>query len=623
MEGFEKTRQCSIGSNLYYLLPHSVAKLSPQQVARLDTLDTFDGGLLPVTVLTCNRPCFTNHDAESVCEKFSLKDDVWCQAFLKVVVLQQPRHLHCELRTDTPILFINTSDRRLANGPYVVCKATGRIHPVCRLYKDTHHAFVKAILPIRTRKDNFHTFSLSASESPMSSIGRLPSTSQQRMIAVPSRLYTMPSKSRPLAGLRIAVKDTIHLQGLKTGYGNNAWHELYPPAKTTAPAIKLLLAAGAVVVGKLKTSEFCEGVDPHQWIGSTCPVNPRGDGEQKPSSSSTGSAVAAAAYPWLDCTIGTDTGGSIRHPAGVNGLFGNRPTQTAISLVGVLGATDLLNTLGIFARDAATFGKIARKYKLLYPVRSLQQEHPSPHRWFPNPLADPSKLSEAEKKIEAFVLRLEQHLCCERTAFNLDELWRAMKPRGQPDSLDEATGPIYSALVSYSALHAGGINDFLASYASSHSGAAPQLSDIVSKRLEYGRSLTHAQIAQHLDSMAVFARWVENVLFGPPDEEAITLLIFPQSFGVPDYRDDMPKHECVIYDQFSVYSFGYLVGCPDYTVPIGEVPFVSRVTGETGYLPVSLSVVARRGNDVPLFDILTLLEEKGVLSAVKAGRRMY
>lgn len=113
-----------------------------------------------------------------------------------MVVLQQPRHLHFEVRTDTTILFINTSDRKLANGPYVVCKATGRIHPVCRLYKDTHHAFLKAILPIRTRKGNFRTF-----KSPLSSIERLPSSSKQRMIAVPSRLYSTPSKSRPLAGV--------------------------------------------------------------------------------------------------------------------------------------------------------------------------------------------------------------------------------------------------------------------------------------------------------------------------------------------------------------------------------------------------------------------------------------
>ncbi len=393
------------------------------------------------------------------------------------------------------------------------------------------------------------------------------------------------------------------------------------------------------MVGKLQTSEFCEGVDPHQWIGSTCPINPRGDGEQRPSSSSTGSAVAAAAYPWLDCTIGTDTGGSIRHPAGVNGLFGNRPTQTAISLVGVLGAPRRLNTLGVFARDATTFGKIgtqllpssfkpliprsARKYKLLYPVRSLQHEHVDPHQWFPNPLADTSKLTAAEKKIEAFVLQLEQHLSCEREAFNLDELWRAMKPRGQPDSLDDATGHIYSALVSYSALHEGGIDRFLAAYASSHQGSAPEISAIVRKRLEYGRSLTRRDMARHLDAMAVFAHWVENVLFGPPDEEAITLLVFPQSFGRPAYRDEIPARERVLYDRFSAYAFGYLVGCPDYAVPIGEVPFVSRVTGKPGLLPVSLSMVARRGNDVPLFDVLTLLEERGVLSAVKAGRSMY
>lgn len=425
---------------------------------------------------------------------------------------------------------------------------------------------------------------------------------------------------------------------MKTGFGNNAWRDQYPRAKTTAPAIELLLAAGAVVVGTVKTSEFGEGVDPHQWIGSTCPVNPRGDGEQKPSSSSTGSAVAAAAYPWLDCTIGTDTGGSIRHPAGVNGLFGNRPTQSAVDLLGVYSATDLLNTVGIFARDATMFSRIgtqllprtfqplvpqsARKYKLLYPVRSFGQEATNPTRWFPSPLEDPSRLSEAEKQLEMFVKELEDSLACSRIPFNLDELWRAMKPRGQPSSLDEATGHIYSALVSYSAIHTGGINDFVKDFAASHAGAEPKISSIVKQRHEYGRSLKPSEIAKHLDSMRVFATWVEDVLFGPTDEEAITLLIFPQSFGMPNYRDEWSK-DLVAYEKFSIYSFGYLVGCPDYTIPVGEVPFVSKFTGETAYLPVSLSMVARRGKDVPLFEVLTMLEGNGVLKGVKTGRKMY
>ena len=191
----------------------------------------------------------------------------------------------------------------------------------------------------------------------------------------------------------------IRLQD-KTGFGNNAWHESYPLEKTTAPAIILFIAAGAIIVGKVKTCEFSEGVDPHQWIGSACSMNPRGDGEQKPSSSSTRSAVAAAAYSWLDCSIGSDTGGSIRHPAVVNGLFGNRPTQSDIDLSGLYSATDLLDTLDIFARDAGTFSRIgtqllqasfqplvprpAQKYKLLYPVRSLHEGTSNPHRWFPS-----------------------------------------------------------------------------------------------------------------------------------------------------------------------------------------------------------------------------------------------
>jgi Asp-tRNA(Asn)/Glu-tRNA(Gln) amidotransferase A subunit family amidase len=221
---------------------------------------------------------------------------------------------------------------------------------------------------------------------------------------VPSRLYSSIT-AQPLAGLRFAVKDTIAIKGLKTGFGSQAWHDTCPAEKITAPVVKLLLEAGATLVGKLKTTEFAEGVDPCEWLDTTCPFNPRGDGRQKPSSSSTGSAVAAAAYNWLDFTIGTDTGGSIRHPAGVNGVFGQRPSRGMISLEGVLGATDLFNTVGIFARDAETFSRVGsclvgrpkpnagapeknRKYNLLYPTRAPRTDNPDPHyhgqhRWFP------------------------------------------------------------------------------------------------------------------------------------------------------------------------------------------------------------------------------------------------
>jgi Asp-tRNA(Asn)/Glu-tRNA(Gln) amidotransferase A subunit family amidase len=215
-----------------------------------------------------------------------------------------------------------------------------------------------------------------------------------------------------LSQLRFGIKGTITLKGLKNGFESQAWSDTYAVEKTTAPFIQLLAGAGAVVVGKMKTIEFAEAVDPCEWIDTICPYNPRGDGRQKPSSSSTGIATAAAAYEWLDFTVGTDTGSSIRHPAGVNGVFGNRPTTGIIDLRRVHGTTKLFDTIGSFARKVSVFNNVGRwvfssihqpalppcgrKYNLRYPNRASQianpdQHHGDQHRWFPHPAVDISK----------------------------------------------------------------------------------------------------------------------------------------------------------------------------------------------------------------------------------------
>src|SRR5687767_15981396 len=72
------------------------------------------------------------------------------------------------------------------------------------------------------------------------------------------------------------------------------------------------------------------------WVSQLAPFNPRGDGYQDPSSSSSGAGASIAAYEWLDIAIGSDTGGSIRGPAGVQGLFGNRPSTGLVSLDNVM-----------------------------------------------------------------------------------------------------------------------------------------------------------------------------------------------------------------------------------------------------------------------------------------------
>ncbi len=177
-------------------------------------------------------------------------------------------------------------------------------------------------------------------------------------VAVPSRLYFEATPKQPLAGARLAVKDIFDVAGLRTGCGNRAFYTFNPPKNTTAPAIQRLLDGGAILVGKVKASQFANGeTATDDWVDYHAPYNPRGEGYQDGSSSSTGSGTAVAAYPWLDYAVGSDTGGSMRGPAGANGVFGNRPSHGAVVLDDVMPLSPELDTAGIFARDAKTWQK--------------------------------------------------------------------------------------------------------------------------------------------------------------------------------------------------------------------------------------------------------------------------
>lgn len=133
----------------------------------------------------------------------------------------------------------------------------------------------------------------------------IPGTSS---IPVPSRLYfDQPSSSRPLSGLRIAIKDNIDLKGVCTSVGSRAVQDLYPPKTQNAAYVQKILAAGAVIVGKTKTVQFASGENARDWFDYQAPFNPRADRYQEPGCSSAGSAVAMASYDWLDIAIGTDS----------------------------------------------------------------------------------------------------------------------------------------------------------------------------------------------------------------------------------------------------------------------------------------------------------------------------
>ena len=152
----------------------------------------------------------------------------------------------------------------------------------------------------------------------------------------------------PLAGLRLAVKDNIDVEGMATTAGCAAF--AYSPERS-APVVERLVAAGAVVVGKTNMDQFATGL-----VGTRSPYgvvqNPLVPGYVSGGSSS-GSAVAVATGE-ADIALGTDTAGSGRVPAAFCGVVGLKPTPGWLSNTGTIPACASFDCVSVFALDVGT-----------------------------------------------------------------------------------------------------------------------------------------------------------------------------------------------------------------------------------------------------------------------------
>ncbi|TXS48007.1 allophanate hydrolase [Streptomyces sp. uw30] len=149
----------------------------------------------------------------------------------------------------------------------------------------------------------------------------------------------------PLAGLVAAVKDNIDVVGLPTTAGAPSY--AYRP-DADAPAVARLRAAGAVVLGKTNLDQFATGL-----VGTRSPygaVRNAWDPTRISGGSSAGSAVAVA-LGIADIALGTDTAGSGRVPAALNGIVGVKPTKGLVPVTGVVPACYTLDCVTVFARD--------------------------------------------------------------------------------------------------------------------------------------------------------------------------------------------------------------------------------------------------------------------------------
>lgn len=515
----------------------------------------------------------------------------------------------------------------LPAGPYAASIEAVSIafNAVYRLYEDEFRDFL------------YGTYEANDGEGTFYSLELFYANKWYPYIPVPSRIYSW-SDPRPFAGFRVAIKDLYDMKGLITSGGSQAWATITTVANSTAPSIQRIVDLGGVLVGKYKLAQFASGANPWDWQDEHYPWNPRGDGYLTCSASSSGGGCSVAAYPWLDYAIGSDTGSSMRRPAAVSGTYGNRPSQGMMTLEHVMPLGAATDTAGVFSRNVHAWVHFAKNWYIpdLHQPPSITGltplEIPDNTLWPKRvkyltdylPLANPA----AEAILQTFLGQLTStfNMTLEKVAFS-------SVVNGSSPSISElnAATSVINSLTQYFQVG----KPLVEAWAARFDGRYPPV-DSGHRSWANVNATRYSQPTY--DAALVTKRrgvdWFESeVLYSTTESCSESIMVWDiGTGGLPSFREqDLVTNNSAAAFLATVparavvsgASICPIYGCVDMTIPIGQVSYYSNVTFHVEYMPVTVSVIAKRGCDFMLWNMWEKLADMGVLKEVKTGRTAF
>ena len=354
------------------------------------------------------------------------------------------------------------------------------------------------------------------------------------------------------------------------------------------------------------------------WVDYSEPFNPRGDGYQDTETSSAGPGAGIAAYPWLDIALGSDTGGSIRGPSEVQGVFGNRPSHGLVPLTGVMPLAPELDTSGFLLRDPSLWGTAAQ---VLYGGIQTYDEYPTEILAIDFPT---NTSTDGNRALLGFLASLQTLLSANVTAYNISEAFAASTPPNSPTtSLDDLLNITYPILISKEQTVR--VRDpFYAAYAAKYDGRRPFIDPVPLRRWAYADSNPDSFLTDAINNKTMFMDWfASNVLVSSPSSPTCSdkLLLYVGSDAGTVYRNTYLSPPEPPFG-FASGSISIFSEAPDYVLPVGEGTYFSNITLHPEVLPVTVDIMAAKGCDGMLFSLADKLLQEGIVKVSDAGRSL-